>query len=111
VSSLSEHLCACKSKKNRAFTWHAEGLPAGILEATVDGRVDLSPLTFEYTLNTSTAVLFCEPHSSMTKEEGDAVRDNPEYASFGCGIRVQLADVAFLNNFAKFKISCIAVRD
>lgn len=95
----------------QAFTPHVEGLTSGIAEATVDGRVDLRPLVFGYTLNTTAALLFGEPHSSMPKEAGDAVRDNFDKASFGCGIRVRLADAAFLYNHLKFKRACRAVRD
>jgi len=95
----------------QAFTSHVEGLLSGISEAAVDGRVDLRPLMFEYTLNTTTALLFGEPHSSMPKEAGDAVRDNFDKASFGCGIRVRLADAAFLYNPPKFRKACKAVRD
>jgi len=47
----------------------------------------------------------------MPKEAGSAVRDNFDKASFGCGIRVRLADAAFLYNPPKFKKACKAVRD
>ena len=95
----------------RAFMSHVEGLLAGISAAAVDGQVELKPLMFEYTLNTTTALLFGEPHSSMTKEERDAVRANFDDASFGCGIRVRFADAAFLYNPPKFREACKAVRD
>jgi cytochrome P450 len=95
----------------QAFTSHVDGLITDISEATIDGRVDLKPLMFEYTLNTTTALLFGEPHSSMTKEEADAVRDNFDHATLGCGIRVRLADAAFLYNPAKFRKACKAVRN
>ena len=94
-----------------AFTSHVDGLITDISEAAVGGRVDLKPLMFEYTLNTTTALLFGEPHNSMTKEEADAVRGNFDRASFGCGIRVRLADAAFLYSPAKFRKACRAVRD
>ncbi|KAF2829588.1 cytochrome P450 [Ophiobolus disseminans] len=95
----------------RAFTSHVDSLLASISDASVGGLVDLKPLMFEYTLNTTTSLLFGEPHSSMSKEEGNAVRENFDHASFGCGIRVRLADAAFLYNPAKFRKSCKAVRD
>lgn len=94
-----------------AFTSHVDGLITDISEAAVGGRVDLIPLMFEYTLNTTTALLFGEPHNSMTKEEADAVRDNFDRASFVCGIRVRLADAAFLYSPAKFRKACRPVRD
>ncbi|KAK4184534.1 cytochrome P450 [Podospora australis] len=84
------------------FTQHVDELLSRISEETVDGVVDLKPLMFEYTLNTTTMLLFGEPHSSMNREERDAVRDNFDYAAFGCGIRVRLADAAFLYNPSKY---------
>jgi cytochrome P450 len=96
----------------QSFAPHVDVLLNGIAEATADDRrIDLKPLMFEYTLNTTTALLFGEPHSSMPKGQGDAVRQNYDEASFGCGIRVRLADAAFLYNPAKFKKACRAVRD
>jgi cytochrome P450 len=95
----------------QAFTQHVEELVSGIAEAAVDGIVDLKPLMFEFTLNTTTMLLFGEPHSSMEKTQQDAVRDNFDYATFGCGIRVRLADGAFLYNPPKFRKACKAVRE
>jgi len=95
----------------QAFTPHVDELVSGIAEAAIAGQVDLKPFMYEYTLNTTTMLLFGEPHSSMAKEERDAVRDNFDYAAFGCGIRVRLADAAWLYNPAKFRKACKAVRD
>ena len=93
-----------------AFTQHVDELISRIAEDAIDGRVDLKPLMYEYTLNTTTMLLFGEPHSSMARAEREAVRDNFDYAAFGCGIRVRLADGAFLYNPPKFKKACKAVR-
>lgn len=95
----------------QAFRPHVEELVSGIADAAANGHVDLKPFMFEYTLNTTTMLLFGEPHSSMAKEERDAVRDNFDYAAFGCGIRVRLADAAWLYNTSKFRSACRAVRD
>jgi cytochrome P450 len=95
----------------QAFTSHVQELLSGIALTTTDGCVDLKPLMFEYTLNTTTMLLFGEPHSSMAKTERGAVRDNFDYAAFGCGIRVRLADGAWLYNPPKFRKACKAVRE
>ena len=84
---------------------------SGIAVAAVDGRVDLKPFMYEYTLNTTTMLLFGEPHNSLAKGERDAVRDSFDQAAFGCGIRVRLADAAFLYSPAKFRKACRAVRE
>lgn len=93
------------------FTGHVDELVGDIMETSTNGVVDLRPLMFEYTLNTTTELLFGEPHSSMDKEQRDAVRDNFDYATFGCGIRVRLSDGAFLYNPPKFRKACKSVRE
>jgi cytochrome P450 len=93
------------------FTPHVNGLVSAIAEAAVEGRVDLKPLLFEYTLNTTTALLFGEPHSNMDKDERNAVRDNFDHAAFGCGIRVRLAEAAFVYSPPKFRKACESVRE
>jgi len=101
-----------RKKTPQSFAPHVDVLLARIAEGvTDDPRIDLKPLMFEYTLNTTTALLFGEPHNSMPKEQANAVRQNYDEASFGCSIRVRLADAAFLYNTAKFKKACQAVRE
>lgn len=94
----------------QVFTAHVDRLVASISEATIDDCVDLKPLLFQYTLDTTTTLLFGESYSSMTKIDGDVVRDNFDHALLGCGIRVRLADAAFLYNPASFRKSCSVVR-
>jgi cytochrome P450 len=93
------------------FAGHVEGLVERIRKGSVDGRVDLKPLMFEYTLNTTTALLFGELHSSMSKEQHEVVAENFDVASFGCGIRLRLADAAFLYQPKEFREACKAVRE
>ena len=108
---IRSQLVRVQKQTLRVFTPHVKELVAGIAQTAIDGRVDLKPLMYEYTLNTTTMLLFGEPHSSMPKEEHDAVRDNFDYAAFGFGIRLRLADLGWLYNPASFKKSCGAVRD
>lgn len=95
----------------QAFTESVEELVSGIKEAEVDGRVDLKPFMYEFTLSTTTKLLFGEPHSSMPKKDREAVRDNYDHAAFGCAIRTRLADAAFLYNPPKFRKACKDVRN
>ena len=95
----------------QALTVHVEELVADVQHAAVDGIVDLKPLMFEYTLNTTTMLLFGEPRSNMDAEKRNAVRDNFDAASFAVGIRVRLADGAWLYNPPQFRKACKAVRD
>lgn len=94
-----------------AFAQPVEELVQGIKDAADDdGRVDIKPFMYDLALSTTTELLFGEPHSSMPKEDREAVRDNYDRAAFGCGIRVRLADAAWLYNPPKFRRSCKDVR-
>ncbi|KAI1370786.1 cytochrome P450 [Hypoxylon crocopeplum] len=86
-------------------------LVRGLKEVSVNGIVDMKPFFFEYTLSTTTELLFGEPHDSLAREEREAVRSNFDEAAFGMGIRVRLADLAVLYNPPKFRKACKAVRD
>ncbi|KAJ9143080.1 cytochrome P450 [Pleurostoma richardsiae] len=93
---------------------HADQLLAAIereASAAPDGVVDLQPHFFEYTLGTTTALLFGEPHSSMPKAEREALRDNFDYASLISAIRLRLADLAWAYKPAKFRRACQEVRN
>lgn len=95
----------------QALTVHVEELVGDIQKTAIDGVVDLRPLMFEYTLDTTTMLLFGEPHSNMDEEKRNAVRDDFDAASFAVGIRVRLADGAFLYNPPRFQKACKAVRE
>ncbi|KAI2630920.1 cytochrome P450 [Hypoxylon sp. NC1633] len=96
----------------QVFTPHIDELVSTLNEAAGQADVvDLKPFFFEFTLNTTTQLLFGEPHGSLPKEDRDALRDNFDYAALGVGIRVRLADLAPLYNPARFKKACEAVRD
>jgi len=96
----------------QAFTPHVDELVSTLKQAAAVGDiVDLKPFFFEFTLNTTTKLLFGEPHSSLPKKDRDALRDNFDYAALCVGIRVRLADLAPLYSPAKFKRACKVVRD
>lgn len=95
----------------QVFTPHVKELVSGLAkESAAAGTVDLKPFFFEYTLSTTTKLLFGEPHSSLSEEERDAVRDNFDYAALGVGVRLRLADLAFLYNPSKFANACKGIK-
>jgi len=59
-----------------------------------EGLVNLQAHFFEYTLGTTTDLLFGEPRSSLPKVDRDALRDNFDYGSPVSAIRLRLADLA-----------------
>lgn len=82
------------------------------LETTsTDGVVDLQPLFFDYTLGTTTDLLFGESHSSLPKADRDALRDNFDSASLESAVRLRLADLYWVYNPASFRRSCRIVQD
>jgi hypothetical protein len=80
-------------------------------EASPTSEVDLQPQFFEYTLGTTTDLLFGEPHSSLPKADRDAVRDNSDYASLVSAIRLRLADLAWIYTPRRFRKACKGVQD
>lgn len=82
------------------------------LETTsTDGVVDLQPLFFDYTLGTTTDLLFGESHSSLPKADRDALSDNFDSASLVSAVRLRLADLYWVYNPASFRRSCRIVQD
>lgn len=75
------------------------------------GIVDMQPLFFDYTLSTTTELLFGEPHSSMPQQDRDTLRDNFDYAAMFSAVRLRLADLAWVYTSRKFRDSCKGVRD
>ena len=96
----------------QVYVHHVEELVETLQEAAAAQEiVNMKPFFFEYTLSTTTQLLFGEPHNSLPENERDAVRDNFDYAALGIGIRVRLADLAWLYNPPKFRRACKGVRD
>ncbi|KAH8170137.1 cytochrome p450 domain-containing protein [Sarocladium implicatum] len=75
------------------------------------GVVDMQPLFFDYTLSTTTELLFGEPHSSLPQKDRDTLRDDFDYAAMFSAIRLRLADLAWVYTSRRFRDSCKGVRD
>ncbi|KAI1100875.1 cytochrome P450 [Jackrogersella minutella] len=80
-------------------------------ETSVNGVVDLQPHFFEYTLSTTTDLLFGESHTTLPKADRDELRENFEYASLVSAIRLRLADLSWLYTPLKFRKACRVVRN
>ena len=60
----------------RVFVPHVDELLAALNNGAALGKpVDMKPHFYEYTLSTTTELLFGEPHSSLPEKERDAVRE------------------------------------
>ncbi|KAK9421291.1 putative N-alkane-inducible cytochrome P450 [Seiridium unicorne] len=97
-----------------ALTPHADELISAIAEeaeTNPEGVVDLQPHFFEFTLGTTTDLLFGEPHSSLSKIDGESLRDNFDYASLVSAMKLRLADLAPLYTSRRFRKACRVVRE
>ena len=90
---------------------HVEDLVSSLKEIQGCGIVDLKPYFFDYTLGTTTKLLFGESLNQMSTQDRASFRDAFDYASWCCGMRVRLADLAVIYNPPKFKKACRTVSD
>jgi cytochrome P450 len=94
------------------FTPHVNELVSNLRNKAKAGNVvDLKPLFFDFTLGTTTKLLFGEPHNSLSSEDRDEFQKSFDYAALGVGIRVRMADLAPLYNPKKFRNACNTVRN
>jgi cytochrome P450 len=94
------------------FTPHINELISTMKNQAKSGEmVDLKPIFYDFSLSTTTELLFGEPCSTLSKEDSDEFQRSFDYAALCVGIRVRLADLAPLYNPTKFKIACKVVRD
>lgn len=79
----------------RVFVPHVEELiqTLGEAAAATTKIVDMEPFFFEYTLSTTTELLFGEPHNSLPEEQRNAVRDNFDYAALGMLLWVSASEL------------------
>ncbi|KAG7042628.1 cytochrome P450, partial [Colletotrichum scovillei] len=95
-----------------AFGEHTDILLRALeIESQKSGVVDMQPHFFEYTLGTTTQLLFGEPHHNLPRKERLALRNNFDYATLISAIRLRLADLAWLYTPKKFREACKGVRD
>jgi cytochrome P450 len=91
---------------------NVEDLISTLRNASADGNVvNLKPHFYDFTLGTTTTLLFGESLSALPDDERDAFRDAFDYASWVCGTRIRMADLAPLYNTTKFRKACKVVKD
>lgn len=78
--------------------------------ANSKGVVDIHPACFQFTLSTTTVLLFGEPIDDLGTDMTKEFADNFDSASEKTALRIRLADLCFLYNPSSFKASCNVVR-
>jgi cytochrome P450 len=78
--------------------------------ASTQGMADLQPAFFDFTLSTTTALLFGEPVDSLGKERRDEFSHHFDYGTYISMLRLRIADKCWLINTAAFRKSCNIVK-
>lgn len=78
--------------------------------ANSKGVVDIQPACFQFTLSTTTALLFGDPIDDLGTAMTNDFTENFDYASEKTALRIRLADLCFLYNPSRFQASCNVVR-
>ncbi|KAL0780761.1 hypothetical protein CaCOL14_002096 [Colletotrichum acutatum] len=111
---LRRQFSRIRASELTAFGEHTDMLLRALEhESQHSAVVDMQPqfFFFEYTLGTTTHLLFGEPHHNLPGKERLALRDNFEYATSISAIRLRLTDFAWLYTPKKFREACKGVRD
>ena len=90
------------------FEEHVEALIQRF--ASVDGIVDLQPAFFDFTLATTTALLFGEAVDTLGTTKRAEFSDHFDHGTFVCAMRLRLADLCWLYTPAAFRESCRVVK-
>jgi len=107
---LRRQFARIRESELTAFGEHTDILIDNLERSQSSGMVDMQSLFFEYTLGTTTHLLFGEPHHSLPERERVTLRENFDYASMISAIRLRLADLAWLYTPSKFRKACKDVR-
>ncbi|KAL8826404.1 MAG: hypothetical protein Q9170_007415 [Blastenia crenularia] len=70
------------------------------------GLVDLQPLFFQFTLATTTALIFGQPVESSEDDEQDSFASSFDLASWITTLRSRLTDFGWIYNPKRYKIAC-----
>lgn len=75
------------------------------------GMVDLQPIFFQFTLATTTALIFSKPVSDLGTEDHRNFGKSFDYASLISAFRIRLADFCWLYKPKEFMRACGVVHD
>jgi len=78
--------------------------------ASPNDVVDLQPAFFDFTLATTTALLFGEAVDTLGEAKRAEFSDHFDHGTFVCAMRLRLADLCWLYTPAAFKKSCKVVK-
>lgn len=76
-----------------------------------DGVVDLQPLFFQFTLATTTALIFGQPVESSEDEEQDSFARSFDHASWITTLRSRLTDLYWIYNPSHYRAACKTIKN
>ncbi|CAO1605215.1 hypothetical protein XANCAGTX0491_008738 [Xanthoria calcicola] len=79
--------------------------------STRDGVVDLQPLFFQFTLATTTALIFGQPVESSEDEEQDSFARSFDHASWITTLRSRLTDLYWIYNPSHYRAACKTIKN
>lgn len=92
----------------KGISEHVEHLVASL--SSRSGVVDLQPLFFNFTLATTTALIFGEPVESLEGNEGSDFANSFDYASMICAFRLRLADLYWAYTPSRYTKACKTIK-
>ncbi|KAI4267478.1 MAG: hypothetical protein LQ337_008330 [Flavoplaca oasis] len=78
--------------------------------ASRDGIVDLQPLFFQFTLATTTALIFGQPVQSSEDQQQDSFAHSFDHASWITTLRSRLTDLYWIYNPGHYRVACKTVK-
>jgi len=88
---------------------HVNDLVSLLSENT--GIIDLQPLFFNFTLSTTTALIFGRSVASLSEEKQEAFGRNFDYASAICAMRIRLAEFHWAYTPSRYNQACSVVKN
>ncbi len=88
---------------------HVDDLVSLLPENT--GIIDLQPLFFNFTLSTTTALIFGRSVASLSEEKQEAFGRNFDYASAICAMRIRLAEFHWAYTPSRYNQACSVVKN
>lgn len=92
----------------KGFGEHVDNLVASL--SLTSGIVDLQPFFFQFTLATTTALIFGQPAGSFKGEELESFASNFDHASTICASRIRLADFYWAYTPSSYSKACGIVK-
>lgn len=94
----------------RGFAEPLENLVASLSSSSAGTLVDLQPLFFQYTLATTTALIFGQPLENFSDTEKYDFASSFDHASMISSLRSRLMDFHWIYHPSRYRVACSNVK-